>query len=216
MPSLTANLAYLTEDIPGIGGLIRQRPPDFLVEEQPLYEPAGEGEYVYLYVEKTHMTTLDVVRRIAKAYGVNRRDVGYAGLKDKRAVTWQHFSVYQPDTSRDDRAVEHISYHPNLRVHWTSRHHNKLRRGHHGGNRFIIRIRDVRPHQVLTAHQVLKQLESSGMPNFVGEQRFGYRDECTRRLWASGESGAGDDARVLFRNSAGKRLAARIFQHHAR
>lgn len=175
MPSLTANLAYLTEDIPGIGGLIRQRPPDFLVEEQPLYEPAGEGEYIYLYVEKTHMTTLDVVRRIAKAYGVNRRDVGYAGLKDKRAVTWQHFSVYRPDTSRDDRAVDHISYHPNLRVHWTSRHHNKLRRGHHGGNRFIIRIRDVRPNQVLTAHQVLKQLESSGMPNFVGEQRFGYR-----------------------------------------
>lgn len=168
-------LSYLTDDIPGIGGTIRQRPEDFLVEEQPLYEPAGEGEHVYLFVEKTNMTTMDAVRRIAKAFHVKRRDVGYAGLKDKRAITRQHFSVYQPDPIHDTSAVEHINFHPNLTVHWSERHTNKLRQGHHAGNRFVIRIRGVSPTKTLSAKRVLDRLAETGVPNFLGEQRFGYR-----------------------------------------
>lgn len=166
---------YLTANLPGVGGVIKQRPEDFLVEEQPLYEPCGEGEHMYLFVEKTAMTTLDAVRVIAKAFRVSRRDVGYAGLKDKHAITRQHFSIYRTDATDDARAVEQVSQHPRLVVHWAQRHTNKLKRGHHGGNRFSIRIREVEPTKVMLAKRVLDRLAAAGIPNFLGEQRFGYR-----------------------------------------
>src|SRR5687768_4723165 len=100
MPPLTQQLAFLTET-PGIGGVIKQRPEDFLVDEQPLYEPEGQGEHLYIFVEKRGMTTTDVVRRLTKAFRVGRGDVGYAGMKDKHAVTRQHFSVRLPDPTQD-------------------------------------------------------------------------------------------------------------------
>ena len=180
MPDITHQTSdithrYLTADLPGVGGVLKQRPEDFLVEEQPLYEPCGEGEHLFLFIEKTGMTTIDAARVIGKAFRVSRRDVGYAGLKDKHAVTRQHFSVYRADPEDDARAVEQIRHHPKLAVHWAERHTNKLKRGHHAGNRFSIRIREVNPTRVLSAKRVLDRLAASGFPNFLGEQRFGYR-----------------------------------------
>ena len=171
----TASLAYLTPDFPGTGGVIKQRPEDFLVEEQPAYEPSGEGEHLYLFVQKTGATTLDVARRIAKAFNVRKSDVGYAGLKDKHAVTRQLFSVRPPKPDKADDAVQSLKHHPRMEVLWTDRHRNKLRRGHLKGNRFVIRIREVTPTSVLAAKKTLDRLAASGIPNFIGEQRFGYR-----------------------------------------
>ncbi|HEX7010573.1 MAG TPA: tRNA pseudouridine(13) synthase TruD [Phycisphaeraceae bacterium] len=171
-----ANLAYLTADLPGIGGAIKQRPEDFLVQEQPLYEPTGEGEHLLLCIQKTSATTLDVVRRLAKAFRVSRNEVGYAGLKDKHAVASQHFSVRLTDAGVDQaKGLEHLSHDPRLAVLWSARHTGKLRRGHLAGNRFVIRVRDVEPTAVLWAKRVLDRLTASGAPNYVGQQRFGYR-----------------------------------------
>ena len=173
----TSNIepVYLTSDLPGVGGVLKQRPEDFLVEEQPLYEPCGEGEHMFLFIEKAGMTTIDAARVIGKAFRVSRRDVGYAGLKDKHAITRQHFSVYRTDSDDDARAVEQIEHHPKLTVHWAQRHTNKLKRGHHAGNRFSIRIREVNATLVMRAKRVLDRLAASGFPNSLGEQRFGYR-----------------------------------------
>ncbi len=172
---VTSELAYLTADLPGIGGCIKQRPEDFLVDEQPLYQPSGSGEHVMLYIEKTNLTTMEVIRRLAKTFRVGRGDVGYAGLKDKHAVTRQHLTVYLPDRRDEAETLERLESHPRLKILWFERHHNKLRRGHLKGNRFVIRIRDVSPTSVVAAKRVLDRLGETGLPNFLGDQRFGYR-----------------------------------------
>ncbi len=167
-------MAYLTADVPGTGGVLKMRPEDFLVEEQPLYSPCGQGEHLYLYLEKRQRTTTDVIRRLAKLFNVRRSDIGYAGLKDKQAITRQHFSVRLPDKSQVDKAIERIEF-TGLKLLWFDWHTNKLRRGHLAGNRFVIYIRQVEPTVVLRGKKVLDRLTQSGIPNFIGEQRFGYR-----------------------------------------
>src|SRR5437899_1222977 len=87
------SLPQLTGDFPGIGGSLKQRPEDFFVQEIPLYEPSGQGEHVYCEVQKIGLTTFDAINRIAKALGVSSRDIGYAGMKDARAITRQVFSI---------------------------------------------------------------------------------------------------------------------------
>lgn len=163
---------YLTHDLAGTGGVIKQRAADFVVHEQPLYEPSGQGEHLYLLIEKTGHTTQEVIRRLAHAFEVSRRDIGYAGLKDKHAITRQMFSVYLPDKSRDQQGVASLE-HSIAKVLWADRHGNKLRRGHHAGNVFHIRIRDVQPAHVLRARAILQRLSQHGVPNYYGQQRFG-------------------------------------------
>jgi len=187
--SLTDSLSFLTADLPGIGGVIKQRPEDFLVEELPLYRARGEGEHVFLLIEKTSLTTTDIVINLAKAFRVGRNDVGYAGLKDKHAIVRQHFSVWLPDRNDEDECIERLADRRLMKILWSDRHTNKLRRGHHGGNRFVIRVRDVPPTDVIKAKQIIDRLYAHGVPNFVGDQRFGYRqhNHILGRLLLRGE-----------------------------
>lgn len=170
---------YLTGGAPGIGGRLKERPEDFFVEEIPLYEPSGSGEHLYLFIEKRGRPTLSVVRDLAGHFRVRPDDVGYAGMKDKQAITRQFVSVHLPGgAAAADRhgaavAPDAIDV-PGTRVLWADWHRNKLRTGHLRGNRFAIKIRGVGPHEVTRVARVLRRLESSGVPNFVGEQRFGY------------------------------------------
>ncbi len=167
-------LATLTAT-PGVGGVIKQRPDDFLVEEQPLYEPSGSGEHLYLCVQKRGLATVEAARRFAQAFGVKPGHISYAGLKDKFAVTRQLLSVHLPkaDPAREADAIAHASS-DQLQVLWAARHGNKLRRGHHAGNRFVIRIRQVEPTAVVAAKRTLDELTRRGIPNYLGSQRFGY------------------------------------------
>src|SRR5437667_12164268 len=87
-------LPYLTRDFPGVGGSIKQRPEDFFVQELPLYEPSGTGEHVYCEIEKIGLTTFDAINRIADALRVSSRDIGYAGMKDARAISRQVLSIH--------------------------------------------------------------------------------------------------------------------------
>jgi len=179
----TDALTYLTPDLPGVGGVLKQQPEDFLVEEQPLYEPCGEGEHVYIFIEKCGLTTTQAVERIARGMHMHRRNIGYAGLKDKHAVTRQHLSLWLPgvDPALVAEGIERInSQQQKLKILWSERHTNKLKRGHHGGNRFVIRLRNVEPTHVVRAKKVLDVLEKRGVPNYVGDQRFGYRQNSHR------------------------------------
>ena len=175
----TAALAYLTEDMPGTGGIIRQRPDDFCVEEQPLEDLAGKGEHLYLYIEKRKATTIDVARRLAKLFRVSRQSVSYAGLKDKHAVTRQQFSIHLPDASDDQKLLARINY-TKLNLLWSDRHTRKLRRGQLKCNRFVIYIRNVDPTRVVHAKRIVDRMIDSGVPNFIGDQRFGYRQNNAR------------------------------------
>ena len=162
---------YLTGDVPGTGGVLKERPEDFLVEEIPAYEPVGRGEHIYLMVQKTNIATMPMVNIIARHFGVPVHAVGYAGLKDKVAITRQLISVHTPGkTATDFPSIQH----PKITVLWADQHENKLRRGHLKGNRFSIRVRGVQPGKVTLAKRVLERLERSGVPNRLGEQRFGF------------------------------------------
>jgi tRNA pseudouridine13 synthase len=165
-------LPYLTRDFPGVGGTIKNRAEDFFVQEVPLYEPSGEGEHVYCEIQKVGLTTFEAVSRMAKALGVRSRDIGYAGMKDARAVTRQVLSI--PGTTPEAAMSLKL---PDLAVLWAARHGNKLRLGHLKGNRFAIKIRDVEPTDVLKLRPVVDELTRRGMPNYFGEQRFGRRGD---------------------------------------
>ena len=155
-------MRYVTDGEPAVGGVLRQRPEDFIVEEIPAYEPCGSGEHIYLYIQKYNMSTLDMVRLIARHFGVREGDVGYAGLKDKRAVTRQVISIHTPGKTPEDFGK---IQHDRLQVLWTDLHTNKLRRGQLKGNRFAIRIRRTPIAHVTTARRVLEALTKLGVPN---------------------------------------------------
>ena len=165
-------LPYLTRELPGIGGKIKQRDEDFFVEELPLYEPGGQGEHVYCEIEKKGMTTFDAVHRLAEALGVAQREIGYAGMKDARAITRQVVSIWGTSEEAVMGLGDRI---PGLTIRWARRHANKLRLGHLAGNRFAIKIRDCQPTDVIKATQIMSEVERRGMPNYFGEQRFGRR-----------------------------------------
>lgn len=161
---------FLTADIPGIGGVIKETPEDFRVEEIPLYLPSGEGEHLYFTFEKRGITTLEAIRRIAGAVGASEREIGYAGMKDARALTVQTISIprVRPESllGLDKPGIRPIS---------AIRHGNKLRLGHLKGNRFRIRVREVDNGAEATAEAVMKVLLERGLPNFFGEQRYGVQ-----------------------------------------
>jgi tRNA pseudouridine13 synthase len=170
LESSTHTLPYLTSDLPGVGGSIKQRPEDFAVQELPLYEPSGTGEHVYCEIQKTGVTTFDAVDRIAQALHVSPHEIGYAGMKDAHAVTRQIISI----CGRTEASVMALNW-PDLTVLWAARHGNKLRLGHLAGNRFIVKIREVSPTDVVKLQPTLAVMERRGMPNYFGEQRFGRR-----------------------------------------
>ncbi len=166
----------LTAGLPGTGGRFRASPEDFEVEEIPAYLPSGQGEHLYLWVEKVGLDTPDAARRIASALGLQITEVSWAGLKDRVALTRQWLSV----PARAEASLPALEPRPELRVLALARHGNKLRVGHLRGNRFRIRIRDAeRPDAV---GPVMERLVAEGLPNAFGEQRFGRGDTALRGL----------------------------------
>nr|WP_255652611.1 MULTISPECIES: tRNA pseudouridine(13) synthase TruD [Myxococcus] len=156
----------MTADVPGCGGGFKLVPEDFEVEELPAYQPSGEGEHLYLWLEKRGRDTREVVRALSQVLGVSEDDVGVAGMKDRQAVTRQLISVpARAEPKLGDFALEGVQ------VLWSRRHGNKLRTGHLKGNRFRLRLRGVR--DVGAARESFTRLSAGGVPNYFGEQRFG-------------------------------------------
>lgn len=164
-------LPYLTADLPGIGGQLKAEPEDFFVEEISLYAPAGQGQHVYVEIEKRGLSTYVAIKMIARALGISPGDIGHAGLKDAQAITRQTLSIDR--VTPEAVAALHI---PNIKILRVNRHHNKLKIGHLAGNRFVIRVRQVTPEALPQAEAVMAVLRQKGVPNFFGEQRFGHRE----------------------------------------
>lgn len=167
---------WLTADVPAIPGTLRDELSDFRVEEVPLYEPAGEGEHLYLRIEKTGISTDEAIRRIARTLGVPRARIGHAGLKDARAIAVQSLSI-QGAVVHQARQLEGLE---GVRVLEAKLHRNKLKVGHLAGNRFQLVLRGAGPHEA-AARTVLERLAATGAAAYFGLQRFG-RDRTTHRL----------------------------------
>ena len=165
----------LTADLPGIGGRIKQEPEDFEVEEIPAYEPSGQGDFLYLWIEKRSMGAEYFSRQVARRLGIPPGEVGTAGLKDRHAVTRQLVSV---PAAVEDRLGQLEG--DGIAVLRVSRHSNKLKAGHLRGNRFRILIRDVGPQSEGRIVPILERLRQDGLPNFYGPQRFGRDGETVQ------------------------------------
>ncbi len=189
------SLPFLTADLPGVGGVIKARDEDFIVEEVPLYPSSGQGTHIYALIEKKGIPTIDALRDIARALGRPHHDIGYAGLKDARSVARQWISVEHVDPARLN-ALEV----PRVKVLRLERHTNKIKLGHLAANRFTIRLRQVRPpaaEAVRIIESIMTQLAARGVPNYFGEQRFGARSD-TQLLGEAVSKGRIDDFIDIF------------------
>jgi tRNA pseudouridine13 synthase len=185
---------------PPVEGRIRVEPGDFRVDEVLGFEPSGAGEHAFLFVEKIGANTEWVARRIAEKAGVAPMAVGYAGLKDRHAITRQSFSVQLAGRADPDWSSLAI---PGVRVLAASRHDRKLRRGSHKGNRFRIRVRDVEGvHERVESR--IAVIRERGVPNYFGEQRFGR------------EAGNVELAREMFKGKRVRRTEAGLALSAAR
>jgi len=167
-----ARIRRLTAGLPGLGGRIRTVPEDFRVEELPLYAATGEGDHLLFQMEKRGLSTFESLLWISKAVKVSEHTIGYAGLKDARAVTTQWMSVHRVPPGR---LV--AMRHPKIRILTIARHASKIRIGHLAGNRFTIRIRDARVAHLRAAREALGLLAERGVPNAYGVQRFGVKHD---------------------------------------
>ncbi|HEX2879967.1 MAG TPA: tRNA pseudouridine(13) synthase TruD [Polyangiaceae bacterium] len=165
---MTTNL-LASADLVGTGGRIGPEPEDFVVEEVPAYEPSGEGEHLYLFVQKRQLTTPECVDHLARASGVHSREIGYAGLKDKHAVTTQWISL--PARGVTDPASWQLP--SSIRLLKASKHNNKLRTGHLQKNKFRIRIVEGNSNAQPLAQAIATHLDQHGLFNYFGAQRFG-------------------------------------------
>jgi len=143
-------------------------PRDFTVEEIPLYEFTGSGEHLVLKIRKKELTTWEMLDILSNHLGIRRRDMGYAGLKDKHAMTIQHISIMAIHEEKLE-AFEHDK----IKILEMVRHNNKIRVGHLKGNRFKIRLKKVLGIQKDKLDSVLKWIKKNGVPNYFGVQRFG-------------------------------------------
>lgn len=176
---------------PPLAGRLRAAPEDFVVGEIPGYAADGVGEHVLLEVEKRSANTAWVARELACFAGVKPVAVGYAGLKDRHALTRQRFSVQLAGQVEPDWSA---FPHEGVRILSSSRHRRKLKRGALAGNRFTLVLRGVEGDRE-QAEQVLAAIAVRGVPNYFGEQRFGQGGANVER------------ARALF---AGHRVARSV------
>ena len=163
---------------------LRSVPEDFQVTEQLGWELSGDGEHDYLWVEKTSANTEWVSRQLAHYAGVPAKDIGYAGLKDRHAITKQWFSV--PRWNNPNWSGLTID---GVKVLQVQRHIRKLRRGAHRANTFRIVLRYASAPDFAQLSDRLSAIEQKGVPNYFGEQRFGRQGGNLRLAndWAKGK-----------------------------
>ena len=195
------DLAYLQKTPPKQTALLKAECADFVVKEQLGYDMSGDGEFVAVKVRKTDCNTLFVGEQLAKLAGISARNMSYAGLKDRKAVTEQWFSLQMPGQPTPDFSQFSLEGVEILEV---TRHQRKIRIGSLQGNHFEILLRNAEETDELKER--LDFLAKNGFPNYFTEQRFG-RDgnNLTQALrWANGEIKVKDRNKRSFYLSAAR------------
>ncbi len=183
-----------------LSAVMRSTPEDFVVEEALGFEPTGQGEHLFMQVEKREANTAWVAEQLARWAGVHESAVGYAGLKDRHAVTRQAFTLHLP--GREAPALDTLAI-EGVRVLSCTRHQRKLPRGALQGNRFALTLRQLQGEPDAIQAR-LEQIAKEGVPNRFGRQRFGH--------------GGGNvaSARALFKGRRASRAQRSIYLSAAR
>lgn len=145
-------------------------PEDFIVEEVLGFEPCGEGEHLFLLVQTDDQNTQYTLKQLSRHFRLAPKLVSYSGLKDRRGLTSQWFSLHLPgkNVEVDTDALSALG----ITLLRQSRHNKKLRIGTHKANRFHIRLRNFSDDD--SFHVRLDQIRQHGVPNYFGPQRFGH------------------------------------------
>lgn len=158
-------------------------PADFRVSEVLDIDFDGKGEHLYLHIEKTSVNTDEIVELLAKVFQVDSKAIGFAGMKDRHAITTQWFSVATP-SNEDQLVATLVDYSTGdkaARLLEACRHSRKLRRGAHRANKFVITLKNIEPllddpfasfRSAVT--QRMTSIGQFGFPNYIGSQRFGF------------------------------------------
>ena len=152
--------------------VFKQSKDDFVVTEIPLYEFSGEGEHLIIKFRKKDLATWDALQIFSDFLGCKQREIGYAGLKDKNAMTIQYISI--------PRKLEEkfkTFKHNNIKILETTYHNNKIKIGHLKGNKFFIRLKRVNLVDSRKLEQALGIIAQNGIPNYFGFQRFGIEGD---------------------------------------
>ncbi|MDC3959148.1 tRNA pseudouridine(13) synthase TruD [Polyangium jinanense] len=199
---------------------IRTSPEDFVVEEIPAYAPSGKGEHLYVTLRKTGKNTPDVARDLARSLGADPRGTGWAGMKDRHAITTQTISIQVPIAEDAEAKLAQMSL-PGVEILGAARHGNKLKPGHLVGNRFTITLRGLAQDDAARVGERLAEAGRVGVPNSFGPQRFGRDGQNPARAlaWLRGEERGPRDRReqrllfsalqsMLFNEVLGRRVEA--------
>lgn len=178
-----------------VSAVLRQTPSDFIVDELPAYEACGEGDHLFVTFRKTSLTTLQVVRDLADRLRIDPREVGFAGMKDRHAITTQVASF--PFAKGREPAEAAAIVLEGVEILEAKRHKNKLRTGHLRGNRFTITLRELTANAVAVVEERLGRIQQEGVPNAFGSQRFGRDGDNPERAlaWLQGKERGPRDKR---------------------
>ncbi|WP_413110960.1 tRNA pseudouridine(13) synthase TruD [Thaumasiovibrio sp. DFM-14] len=188
---------------PQASGIMKAVPEHFIVKEVLGFEFSGQGEHFMVHVRKRGENTKYVVNELAKACGVKSRDVSWAGLKDRHAVTEQWLSVHLPGQPDPDLS-EFVATHPGVEILATARHDKKLRPGDLLANQFELVVTELSEFEQLEERLAL--IAQKGVPNYFGSQRFGRQgNNVTRaRAWGNDEFRVRDKSKRSFYLSAAR------------
>ena len=207
-PSQYGNIGLFSHDIPGIGGEIKVTPEDFEVEEIPAYYPSGEGAHLFLWIEKRLLSSDELITLVSRALNLPARGIGYAGKKDRNAVTQQFISVPREVEAQlenlEGSGIKVLSCRP---------HQNKLVVGHSKGNRFRIKIRNITESSEERITQIAERISRWGLPNFFGPQRFGKKGD-TAEIGFKILKGETSSLAKHWRNKSGKKFAVSAAQSY--
>lgn len=173
---------------PALRAHFKAQPDDFLVDEQLGFDCSGDGEHVWVFIRKTGINTAEAAQRLARAAGVSIRDVSWSGLKDRLGVCRQWLSLQLPGRTTPDFTS---ALSDELQIERIERNSRKLRRGSHHSNAFVIRLRNLQVLDVAMDFQTawsaleqgLQRVQQQGVPNYFGEQRFGFDNINKAQAW---------------------------------
>lgn len=155
---------------PRAQGDFKTCPEDFVVEEVLGFEPAGQGEHLFLLLQTDDQNTRYTLKILSRLFSVPQKLISYSGLKDRRGLTSQWFSIHLP--GKDVAVDADLLLQNGIRLLQHARHNKKLRIGTHKANWFHIRLRNVSQRDGLSER--LQQIATGGVPNYFGPQRFGH------------------------------------------
>ncbi len=203
MTDFIHQLAYL-HNKPETTGCLKAIPEHFQVMEQLTFEPKGEGEHFLVRIRKIGENTKYVANELAKACGVPSRDVSWAGLKDRHAITEQWFSVHLPGKPDPDLTTFVTNHEGVNAIIATTRHDKKLRPGDLISNTFTLTLTDLE--NVTFAIQRLEKIKMLGVPNYFGNQRFGKNGNniTAAREWGQDKFRVKDKSKRSFYLSAAR------------